>query len=391
MLNVVQILYSGLGGQASVFFSLVEADLIPARSPDDPSGNTGIDSSADQQARNRNHATLARHHAVFYGTEALVDDYREKCQELGISCRAWHKGPGLDLGNQWRIARYVVSLEADVFVVHSPQWIIAGKLVKWFRPACRIVAVEHHPNMLKTRAKWWLSASIPWLADTVVYLTGRYQQQVKERIGLFFREKRAVIIPNGVNVERFYPSVQYRARGDTVGMAARLSDQKDIDTLLRAFAKLVKRYPERPLTLRLAGDGPHRAALESLTDSLEIADVVIFEGMLSENEMVVFYQSLSLYVHATRSETMSTSVVQALSCGLPVIASDIPGMADILPKTDDHQTLVPVGNAEKLFDRMDYLLSDAERLERLAGVSRRYAEQHLSSAVSLKRYLEMAT
>ena len=371
MLTVVQILYSGLGGQASVFFSLAEADLL--HQPD--SGT----------------ASLAEHHVVFYGREALVEDYADKCQQLGIPFRYWRKGPGFDLWQQWQIAKHVASLTPDVFIVHSPQWMFAGRLVKMMCGQCTVVAVEHHPNMLKTRGKWWLSAMIPRLADSVVYLTRTYQQQVASRIGRFYRPSRARIIPNGVNISRFCPVASYPAEGHVIGMASRLSDQKDIETLLKAFALLKVAHPERPLTLRLAGDGPHRESLQSLSATLELTDAVVFDGMLTEQEMVDFYQSLTVYVHATRSETMSTSVVQALSCGLPVIASDIPGMSDILPTDTVDRSLVPVGGVDAMCTHLSDLLSDADTLRSLARVSRQHAERELSSQVALHRYLEAAT
>lgn len=369
MLTVVQILYSGLGGQSSVFFSLVEADVLY-------SAETGAQ-------------RIAEHHAVFYGREALVQDYANKCNELGISCRHWLKGPGLDLRNQWRIAKHVASLNPHVFIVHSPQWILAARLVKCFSPRCKIVAVEHHPNMLKTRGKWFLSAILPWLSDSVVYLTQTYKRQVASRTGPCFRPRRAQIIPNGVNVSRFCPADTYPATGYTVGMASRLSDQKDIDTLVRAFASLLAKHPDRPLMLRLAGDGDHRAALVELAATLGISDKIIFDGLLTEREMVGFYQRLTLYVHATRSETMSTSVVQALSCGVPVIASDIPGMSDILPPATGAGSLVPVGDVHRLAERMDALLTDTETLSARATEARQYVEESLSSRVSLMRYLNV--
>ncbi len=352
---VLHIVYSGLGGIASVFFSLAEA------------------ASDDQYD----------HAVAFYGIEPLVPDYRERCELLGVTQRFFQRRPHFDPVVNGRLFEWMEELQPAAIIVHLPRAL--GPAVRFRRryPATCIIGVEHHPNVLKRIIDWIDSVRFARQCDHVVYLTTVYRREVARRLGRLFAPERSVVIPNGISTTTFHPAdakdpteCRTSGRGILIGMCSRLSAQKDILTLLQALS-LARRSPgSEYLTLSLAGDGPQRALLEQEAARLDLKEAVHFEGFLAEAELVTWFQQLDIYVHATLSETMSTSVMQALASGLPCIASDISGMDELVPEHVGRR--VPPGDAPALCAVLIELAEDADCRERLGVAARVFACERLS-------------
>ncbi len=134
--------------------------------------------------------------------------------------------------------------------------------------------------------------------------------------------------------------------------SGRLVEQKDHETLLKAFAALVKK---RPAILKILGTGPRETELKNLASDLGIADDVTFEGFV-ENSLNHF-SNADLFVISSRWEGFCNVIVEALLCGLPVVSTDCPsGPAEIL----DNQKfgiLVPVRDDAALAVAMESALN----------------------------------
>jgi glycosyltransferase involved in cell wall biosynthesis len=99
----------------------------------------------------------------------------------------------------------------------------------------------------------------------------------------------------------------------------RFHRQKGFDLLLAAFSRLKDRYPEWSLTI--FGDGPMRPQIESLRNELGLRDKVLLPGLV-KNPHEVFRQA-DIFVLSSRSEGMPAALMEAMSCGLPVISTDL--------------------------------------------------------------------
>ena len=75
--------------------------------------------------------------------------------------------------------------------------------------------------------------------------------------------------------------------------------------------------------MKIAGDGDFKEELVEYTEQLGLTNDVEFTGMIPEKALVNFLQSLDIYVHASLGETMSTAIMQAMACKLPIVASDV--------------------------------------------------------------------
>lgn len=352
---VLHIVYSGLGGIASVFFSLAEA-----------ANNDGYE-----------------HAVAFYGIEPLVPDYSERCERLGITHRYFQRRPRFDPSVNGRLYQWMEELQPTVVIVHLPRALKPALRFRSKYPNTCVIGVEHHPNVLKRAIDWFDSVRFARGCNHVVYLTSVYRHEVAQRLGRLFAPEKSVVIPNGISTTTFQPSVsrhssQHQNTGNVVklGMCSRLSAQKDILTLLQALSLARGSNDGQRLSLSLAGDGPQRTLLEQEAARLGLGNVVRFEGFLAEAELVTWFQELDIYVHATLSETMSTSVMQALASGLPCIASDISGMDELVPAQVGLR--VPPGDVPALSAALLALAEDSEHRKRLGFAARDYACERLS-------------
>jgi glycosyltransferase involved in cell wall biosynthesis len=149
---------------------------------------------------------------------------------------------------------------------------------------------------------------------------------------------RTLRILNGVDLARFAPRREPREGPVVIGTVAMLRPEKAIGRLLRAFAILRRTVPAR---LVVVGDGPERGALESLAGELALGEDVRFLGRLARPEDA--YAGFDIVALSSDSEQMPLCVLEAMACGLPVAATavgDVPEMLSepnrrfIVPRDD---------------------------------------------------------
>jgi glycosyltransferase involved in cell wall biosynthesis len=138
--------------------------------------------------------------------------------------------------------------------------------------------------------------------------------------------------------------------------------QKGFDLLLRAFERLKDQYPN--WTLTIIGDGPLRMSIESLRDELGLVGRVRLPGVARNSHQVL--RQADIFVMSSRWEGWSMVVMEALSCGLPVIATDCRCGPREMIQDRVNGVLVPPENVKALATAMSRLMSDEAERQRLA-------------------------
>ena len=183
-----------------------------------------------------------------------------------------------------------------------------------------------------------------------------------------------VAVSNGVDTRLFRPGPQMSGKDSvTVLHVGRLSYEKNVDLLLRAFARVAERHPAARLTI--VGDGPDRAALTRLAGELGLNGRVHFTGFVPHEQLPALYQAAGLFATASTIETQGLVVLEAMACGLPVVGVD----ALALPEAVHHGVnglLAPAGDEALLAQRLARLVADASLRRRMGVTSRRLAEAH---------------
>ena len=123
----------------------------------------------------------------------------------------------------------------------------------------------------------------------------------------------------------------------------------------------------------------------SLSKELSVDNQITFLGMQPEMVLLDCLQKTHLYIHSSLSETMSTAIMQAMSCGLPCLVSDIPGNKAII-KDQVNGWLFETKQAEDLANKTQLFLEHQLPVEEMALNARKYAEDHLSMVRMFDNY-----
>ena len=164
-------------------------------------------------------------------------------------------------------------------------------------------------------------------------------KQAISRLGI--PEDKVSVIPNGVDRQKFYPIPKQIAR-KKVGLSEQtvilsvssLVPEKGLDTLIKAFALLVKDCPEKDLHLVLVGEGNDRNKLERLINSLGISSLVRLVGDVPHHELVHWYNAADLFCLASSREGWPNVILESLACGTPVVATPVGGIPEIICSED---------------------------------------------------------
>ncbi len=182
-------------------------------------------------------------------------------------------------------------------------------------------------------------------------------------------ESKVVTIHNGIPDCSERATISFNVE-PTIIMVARFTEVKEHETLLRAFATLLP-GPR----LRLVGDGPLRDSSEKLAHKLGIQNRVEFLG--NRHDVPSLLANSDVFVLASKFEMLPISVLEAMRAGLPVIASDVGGVREVI--ADGHSgMLVPSGSVTALSNALRQITSDFDLRRQLGRASRqRFVEKFL--------------
>jgi glycosyltransferase involved in cell wall biosynthesis len=187
------------------------------------------------------------------------------------------------------------------------------------------------------------------------------------------RGKTVTVIPYGVDLDVFRPVPRPDRPHPVVGAVGRLSPEKGIEHLLRAVALL--RDNGVTLDVVLAGDGPSRESLGRLALELKLAGRVRWLGEVAHDDVPVVLQGLDIVAMPSTWEGFGVSAIEASAMELPVVASNVHGIPDVVV---DGETglLVPPAAPPTLAAAIARLASDPGLRARMGAAGRAYVERH---------------
>lgn len=266
-----------------------------------------------------------------------------------------------------RARRWVNEGDFDVLHLHEPAAPSLALLACWAASG-PIVATFHTSNP-RSRA---MVAAYPMLQAALEKISARIavseyaRRTLVEHLG-----GDAVVIPNGVDVG-FFADAEPKAewQGDTIGFIGRIDEsRKGLPVLMRALPEILRRRPQTRLLV--AGRGDEQEAVADLPPQLR--ERVEFLGMVSDEDKARLLRSVDVYVAPNLGgESFGIILVEAMSAGAPVLASDLDAFAQVLDG-GRAGALFPNEDAEALAEIAVGLLEDPTRREEL----RELAAQHV--------------
>ena len=183
--------------------------------------------------------------------------------------------------------------------------------------------------------------------------------------------KPVSVIPYGIDLEQFDPSAHSKTSQERcfVGTMSRLSPEKGLEHLLAATALLRERGVD--VDLVLAGDGPSRTGLEALTTELALGDRVRFLGEVVHADVPTVLAGFDIFAMPSTWEGFGVSALEASGMKLPVVASDIHGIPDVVV---DRETglLVPAADPVALATAIEQLVANPALRRRMGEAGRAY-------------------
>lgn len=186
-------------------------------------------------------------------------------------------------------------------------------------------------------------------------------------------------ISNGIDLEMYRPGERDPDVLQRFGLPAaspliihvnRLSEEKKVDVLLNAVAKM-----QRKGHVALIGTGAAEAELRAQVDQLNIADRVSFLGYVSDGDLLQLRHAADIFVIPSEADLQSLSTMEAMACGLPVIAANSYALPELTHHGENGFLFQP-GNSEELAQYIDLLLSDTELRTRMGAESLKIIALH---------------
>lgn len=273
----------------------------------------------------------------------------------------------------FQIIPYLKKYEiVHVHLFPSQYWVVIAKLISFSKT--KLVFTEHSTSNKRIQSSWlkYIDRFIYKKYSKIVCITPKVLDVVKKHTKL--PDNKLAIVLNGVNVSKyrnaeplakddFFP--EFNKNEKFIIQVSSYHGPKDQQTLIRAISLL----PEN-VKLFLAGDGVTRKNCELLVASLKLEKRVFFLGLRMDIPNLL--KNVDIVVLSSRYEGLSLSSIEGMASGKPFIASDVPGLSEIVGGAG---LLFEVGNEKELAENIEKLLSNNEYYSSIVERCQKRAEE----------------
>ncbi|MBI4051388.1 MAG: glycosyltransferase family 4 protein [Elusimicrobia bacterium] len=296
--------------------------------------------------------------------------------------------PLKDLKAFFQVLRLLKEWKPDILHTHSSKAGFLGRWAAWLynkvashksQVAIRVVHTPHG-HVFYGYFGWFMSTlflclekATAWVTDVLVAISeGERQESLERGMG---RSEQWVVIPSGIDfseVQNFcLPGRRTKSKINLVkepgqiwvGTVARLEPVKGVEILVEAAIQVLASVPYDYVRFLIVGDGQEKSRLEAMSESAGVSKQVIFVGY--QKEVLDFMRAMDIYVQPSLNEGMGKTLILAQRLGIPVVASRVCGIPDMV-EDEKSGLLVPPGDPEALAQAISQLLRDAEWRARLS-------------------------
>jgi glycosyltransferase involved in cell wall biosynthesis len=289
----------------------------------------------------------------------------------------------------WRLRRFLSEYRPDL--LHT--WLFAanayGRLAAGAQPAFPVVVSERCVDTWKAGWQLWLDRK---LISRTARLVGNSESVTEFYRNLGVPAEKLAVVHNGMDLLAYPPNARASLRRElgissqthVCGFVGRLASQKRVMDLIWAFELI--RVMHGDVIFVIVGDGPERTKLESFAHSLDISGQVKFLG--HRDDATRLLPALDVFWLASDFEGLSNSIMEAMSAGLPVVASDIPPNRELVI---DGQTgyLAPVGDRVAFAQLAERILLNPALAHQLGSAGRERIATHFSVEKMVEGYARL--
>jgi glycosyltransferase involved in cell wall biosynthesis len=190
-----------------------------------------------------------------------------------------------------------------------------------------------------------------------IITVGKFEKSIlKQRFGI--DEEKIRYLPNGVNVQQIEMLQKNRKNTSTLLYVGRLEKYKGVQSLLNILPQLKRLTPN--VNVKIVGTGSYENELRTLTSSLAVDGDVQFLRNIPQGELMALYASASAFIYLSQYEGLPVALLEAMAFGLPVIATNVGGIPDVVEPKETGFLLNFPPNETELIEYIAHLLNDPE-------------------------------
>lgn len=224
---------------------------------------------------------------------------------------------------------------------------------------------EHGVDSVKAQQARELEEQVFGAADRIVVTTERIKQQIMRRYGLL--AKNVTVIPNYVLTDEFAPGRSDAFEPQRICFIGRLSFEKNVDMLIDALVGL-------DVELCVVGDGALRSELEQQAQSKNVK--VRFMGNVKHTELPELLRTCAMFVLPSQYEGHPKALLEAMSCGLPVVGTNVPGIREVIQHGENGYLAEP--GVEGLREAILDVANDEVLRQKISEGARKYVLENVS-------------
>jgi glycosyltransferase involved in cell wall biosynthesis len=232
-------------------------------------------------------------------------------------------------------------------------------------------ALDLQSLVVKTFSRMYVSIDRKVIesANKVIAVSNACARELQDYYGI----KDVDVVYNGVDTNFFIPAEEKEWEEPYILYTGRLSPEKGLLDLVESAKYICQDYPE--IKFVIIGIGPLERRLRKLAHNLDLNKSISFLGYMDQNKLVKYYQNAMVYVLPSYIEGLSTTLLEAMSCGIPTVATNIAANSEVVV---DNETgiLVPPRDSKALADAIIYLLENEDIRESMGKNARKKVEDY---------------
>ena len=293
------------------------------------------------------------------------DVLAEEIERIGVPLVHINMRARLDLDFKYvsgiiRLAEYIRKKNFDILHTHLYRANTPGRIAGLLARVPVMVANEHNIDSWKTSSQKRMDRFLARFTSKIIVVSEKVKDFYIREVGI--PENKIIVIYNGIDLARFSLGVDLRKKRRElgipegvriVGSVGRLHPQKDFFTFLKAARIVSERVPR--VHFLIIGGGPLRRELEDFARMMGLEERVSFLGERKDVEKI--YPLMDVFVLSSIREGFPISVLEAMACGIPVVATSVGGTPELIQEGETG-FLVSPGDPQNLAKRIEILIRD---------------------------------
>ena len=203
-----------------------------------------------------------------------------------------------------------------------------------------------------TGAKWTFK-----MADKIICYTETEKQELVE---LDIESQKIAVIHNGIDTDLFIPDEMSTSDKKQLLWIGRFANGKGVDYLIDAFKLLKSENPD--ITLIMVGRGPEKERIRNKIRNLGLDTSITMKDFIPNSDIVQLYQSSSIFILPSLEEGVPRTILEAMSCGIPIVCSKLPQLVDIV---NNCGFLIPTKDSMAIADKVSEIITDTTQAKQL--------------------------